>query len=492
MPSLLTPAPCRYPAARARVSACPAPRHVASARTSLRAVLLVAGTLLAASPACLAGEAPAESPAPRVLTLEDSIAIALENNRSIQTAIDRLDRAVGRVGEARAAGRLQLSAQATLTRNDQETSFSLPGSNGGPAQEATLTPLYSRTGRLSVTQPIDISGALRASRNIADLGVVAAHLDVERTQEQTVLDVKSAFYQVLRAQAALEVAQANVASLEEHLRQAEAFQRAGVAARFDVLRAETQVANARQNVIAARNAVELAKATLNNVMGIDVSTPLTVRAEEEVEVVLPEYAPSLEAAYAQRAEVKQARVNVEMSQRGVSLAKATGRPTLGLNWQGNVTADGGAFSPRAFQWNASAVISYPILEGGLTKARVTQARADVEAAEVTEQQVREGVALEVKQAILSMEESAERMEAAAKNVEQAQEALRLAKVRYREGVSTPLEVTDAQAVLTQAETNLVNARYDYLLARARYQRAVGQESVATGTAAPANAEGAAP
>lgn len=436
--------------------------------------LAAAAVLVLAGSACPSAGAPETStPAPRVLTLEDSIAIALENNRSIQTALDRLDRAVGRVGEARASGRLQARAEASLTRNDQETAFSLPGGEGGPARQVTISPLYTRAGRFSVTQPIDISGAIRASRNIADLGVLAARLDVERAQEQTVLDVKTAFFQVLRAQAALEVAQATVASLEDHLRQAQAFQRAGVAARFDVLRAETQVANARQNVIAARNAVELAKASLNTVMGIDVNTPLTVRYDEAVEVEHPDYQQSVTLAYERRAEVKQARVNVEAAQRGVSLARSSGRPSLGLSWLGNLTLDGGAFSPRSFQWNATAVLSMPILEGGLTKARVQQARADVEAAQVLEQQTRDGVALETKQAILSMENAAERMAAAAKTVEQAKEALRLAKVRYQEGVSIALEVTDAQAALTQAETDLVNARYDYLVARARYQRAVG-------------------
>ena len=257
-----------------------------------------------------------------------------------------------------------------------------------------------------------------------------------------------------------------------------------------MLRAETQVANARQNVIAARNAVELAKATLNNVMGIDVSTPLTVRAEEEVEVVLPEYAPSLEAAYAQRAEVKQARVNVEMSQRGVSLAKATGRPTLGLNWQGNVTADGGAFSPRAFQWNASAVIFIRFRgradEGAslrpaptwrplrLPSSRCVKGRPGGEAGDPEHGEV-------------GRAHGGGRQErgAGAGCAAPGQGALPGGRV-------DAAEVTDAQAVLTQAETNLVNARYDHLLARARYQRAVGQESVATGTAAPANAEGAAP
>ncbi|HHX40408.1 MAG TPA: TolC family protein [Armatimonadetes bacterium] len=412
------------------------------------------------------------APQPRVLTLQDSVAIALERNRAIQIAQDQLDIAQARVAEAVAPSRIQARAQASITRNDEASTITLPGGDGG-AQTVDISPLYSRNAQLVVSKQIDISGALRAARNIAELGALSAQIELERTREQTVLDVRNAFYQVLRAQAALDVAEANLASLEEHLRQAQAFYREGVKAQFDVLRAETQVANARQGVIAARNAVDLAKAALNTTMGIEVTTPILVRAEEEFTPVVPQYAESVAVAYENRAEVQQAQVAIEAARRGVSLARAGGRPSLALSLNTNATADGGAFQTRAVQWNAVAALSLPILEGGLTRARVRQAQGQVESAVVTEDQVRQAVALDVQQAILSMSDAVERMQAAAKNVDQAREALRLAKLRYQEGISTTLEVTDAQAALTQAESNLVNARYDYLQARARYLRAIG-------------------
>ena len=214
------------------------------------------------------------------------MAIALERNRAIQIAQDQLDIAQARVAEAVAPSRIQARAQASITRNDEASTITLPGGDGG-AQTVDISPLYSRNAQLVVSKQIDISGALRAARNIAELGALSAQIELERTREQTVLDVRNAFYQVLRAQAALDVAEANLASLEEHLRQAQAFYREGVKAQFDVLRAETQVANARQGVIAARNAVDLAKAALNTTMGIEVTTPILVRAEEEFTPVVP-------------------------------------------------------------------------------------------------------------------------------------------------------------------------------------------------------------
>ncbi|HOQ28341.1 MAG TPA: TolC family protein, partial [Armatimonadota bacterium] len=146
------------------------------------------------------------------------MAIALERNRSIQIAQDQLAIAQARVAEAIAPTRIQALAQASITRNDKASTITLPGAEGG-AQSVEISPLYSRNAQLVVSKQLDISGALRTSRSIAELGVLAAQIELQRTREQTVLEVRNAFYQVLRAQAALEVAEANLASLEEHLRQ---------------------------------------------------------------------------------------------------------------------------------------------------------------------------------------------------------------------------------------------------------------------------------
>ncbi|MBI3944364.1 MAG: TolC family protein [Armatimonadetes bacterium] len=446
---------------------------------ALAGCLFAVGRALSAKPAppptgAPRGAAPpAATPAPRTLALAESVQVALQHSRAIQIAEERLQRARAQVEEAKAPNRVQASLNANATRIDKVSTFFVPLPDG-TAQEISLGELYSRNLQMSITKPIDISGALRATRNIAELGADSARLDADRTRDQTVLDVKNAYYGVLRAQAALGVAQATVASLAEHLRQVRLFFEQGVVAQFDVLRAEAQVANAQQGEIAARNGVALAKAALNNAMGIDVTTPLEVRAAEKVEIIHPAYRESVTTAYEQRPEVLQAAVTTELARRGVKLAHSSSLPTLGLGFNATHALDPAGLAPRKTQWSASAVVSYPLLDGGLARSRTRQAEADVDTARVAEEQTREGVALEVQQAILSLGEAAERMDAAEKNVAQAAEALRLAKLRYREGLSTALDVTDAQAVLTQAESNSVNARYDYLLGRARYERATGQ------------------
>ncbi|MDH7571020.1 MAG: TolC family protein, partial [Armatimonadota bacterium] len=191
-----------------------------------------------------AGAAEAEAPpAPRVLTLSEAVKIALENNRNVQAALQRANAARARVDQAAAPNRPQARLSGSVTRNDKETTLSLPGGPGGAVQQVTIGQLYTSGAQLAVTKAIDVSGALRLQRSIAELSGDVAVLDLARAQEQTVLEVKNAFIGVLRAEAALGVARANAASLEEHLSQVRAFFGEGVVAQYDVLRAEAQAAN---------------------------------------------------------------------------------------------------------------------------------------------------------------------------------------------------------------------------------------------------------
>jgi outer membrane protein TolC len=139
----------------------------------------------------------------------------------------------------------------------------------------------------------------------------------------------------------------------------------------------------------------------------------------------------------------------------------------------NYDADPSSFGGQRETWDASAALSLPLFDSGQTRGRVKQARADLESAREAEQQMHNLVMLEVRQAHLSILEAQERMRVAEKDVEQAREALRLAQIRYQSGISTSVEVTDAEVALAQSRTSQVNAFYDYLLARARLQKAVG-------------------
>ncbi|MBW3623488.1 MAG: TolC family protein, partial [Armatimonadetes bacterium] len=222
---------------------------------------------------------------------------------------------------------------------------------------------------------------------------------------------------------------------------------------------------------------EAAILPVQDVPGTVIPGPVLPNVEPDVLVAsdLPlDLEPAIHLAYEQRPEVLSAANAVRIAERSVDLARRERRPDAALSGQFLFNPDAAGFGANEKSWNVVAQLSVPIYQGGIVRARVNEAQADVETARSTLEQVKQGVALEVRSALLDLQESARRRQTVAANVVQAREALRIAQVRFRAGVSTTVEVTDAQVAYIQALTNQVNAEYDHLSAEARLRRAVGR------------------
>lgn len=422
---------------------------------------------------------PGSTPPARRLTLEEAVEIALQNSKALRVAAEGVNRARGRVNEARSGFLPSLSAQATFTRLDEGSSFTIQ--QGGQTITIPIVKQDQKSVGISALLPIDILGQIRAATQLAQFQEIAARLDYNRTRNQVVLDVKSAYYDLLRARAATRVAEQALQNAKDRLATAEAYLRAETGTRFDVLRAQTEVANAEQNVITARNRVNLATATLNNVLNLDQNTPLeTVELADAPAPALPDFNAAVEESYRTRPESLQADAQIRAAEKGVVLAQRTILPSLSLGWNFSYTPDQGGFAPKETSWVATATLTIPLFDQGLHQARTQQAKADVSAAKLNKQVTLDGLALEVRQSYLALVEAQERLSVASAALAQAEEQYRLAQVRFQAGVTlTPntsplLEISDAQTALTQAQNNQINAQYDLQNARARLERAMGR------------------
>lgn len=477
------------------------------------------------------------------LTINDAVALALGVNRSLALSGEALLRAQGRTQETRAGFNPTLGSTLSYTRLNQSNSIFLNG------QTVPLVNDSQRAVGVQATLPIDIAGLLRAANDQARFQEVAQRLDINRTRNQIVGDVKTAFYDVLRTQVLVRVATENLQNSLDRYNDAVKKLQAGTVARFDVIRASTDVANAQQQLIQARTNVSLNIAALNNAIGIDIDTPLQITDTGAVEnppgvappavppmtenptppgpnakpngenttenasvsfvapqntpgaqePVNPQNAPplavsfdplNLGAAYDQilkealqtRPELLQADANISAARKGILIANRSQLPTLGLTWGLNYAPDTAGFAPNDTTWQAVATISLPLFDGGVARARVRQARADVSTAETNRRQAADLIVLDVRQNYLNLVQARNSVAVANQALEQAREAFRLARVRYNAGVSAQagisplLEVSDAQNALTQAESNQVNALYNYNNARSRLDRAIGRYS----------------
>lgn len=403
------------------------------------------------------------------LSLQEAVAVALEHNPSIRIARENYRRAGGAVVEARGASRLDLGITATYTRFDKVEQAEIGG-----GQTITLGEIDSRQAVASLTQPIDLSGILGAAIDAAEYRRLAAEFDLRTTQHELALAAESAYLAVLEARETARVAGESVARLQEYVELAQIRLNAGAAPEFDVLRAETELANARQTQLLAENGIRLAEAQLANVLGVRLPRPVPLEDPEVPAQTLPGLPEMIEEGLQARPESLSAEAIVQAADRGIHIARRGLRPTMAVTanyrYNGNTTL----FQPREFTADAMLVLNLPLLDMGVTRGRVQQAEADREIARAASEQTDLQIRLEVEQSYVSVENARERLAAAEATLQEAAEALRLARVRYDAGVSIGVEVTDAEVAYTSAETNVVNARYDLLLARARLARAVGR------------------
>lgn len=402
------------------------------------------------------------------LTLEEAVSLALRNNRAVQISTLGVDKTRNALREARSNANFTIQGNATYTRFDRvaEARF-------GP-QTVRIGNIENRTARITLTQIIDISGLVRTAVRAANVTLTVSELELARTRNDTILQVVQAYQGVARADEFVRVAEEALSNAQERLRLVRAQVDAGVAAQFDLLRAETAVAQAEQAVLNARNQRELAAAALNNLLGRDLDAPVqVVKPARLPEETLPPLETLTQQAYENRPELIAARRGVDLAQIGIETARRSLLPNIVLTGQADFNLNTSAFNPRRETYTGVAVLSVPIWDGGIARAREAQARDDLQIAQLRLQQAREGVALEVRQAYLNLQDAQKRLAVAQKGLEQATEALRLARVRFEAGVSPQLEISDAELAFTQAQTNLVNAQFDYLDAYAALLRAVG-------------------
>jgi outer membrane protein len=404
------------------------------------------------------------------LTLRNCIDNALANHPSIRAAREALIAGQGRVMQVRSPYLPQVTAS---------TGYSESHALGGAFGD-TITKSYTTT--LSVNQVLYDFGKTGNALDAARFGTQSAEMDVDRVVQEVVLNVKKAYFALLQAKKMVSVAQRTLGQTESHLKQAEAFFRAGSKPRFDVTRAEVDVNNARLGLINAENSVRLNTITLYNAMGLDPAPDVEIEDVLSQPVTVLSLDQAQKEALQSRPEMLKTDSDIDAARSQVKTAQANYLPTLSANGAYNWTHGNtqmGSFNGISLEgnlqdsWNAGVMLSLPLFEGGLTRGRVSEARANEHSLEAQRDALRQSILLEVNQAYADLESGKARIAVMESSLKSAQESLDLAEGRYRAGVGPYIEVTDAQVAAAKAETDYVQALYDYQLAAARLAKAIG-------------------
>jgi outer membrane protein TolC len=429
---------------------------------------------------CSAGlaQAVAEEPGGN-LTLDQAIGVALREHPAVKQFRENLAASREAIGVARANYFPQTSFLGSYYYGNAFATTLRPQTSAGAVGAFSSTGISAPTSSYYFYQ-------FQASQLLYDFGktpgMVAesrstfkgSEQDYFATRQQVVLDLRTAYFGYLATRRALKVQEETVRQNQELVKQAQGFFEVGLKPKIDVTKAEANLYQAEANLIQARNNVELARVTLQNALGIKTWPYQDV---EDVLEVTPQPRPLeelLAQATTRRPEIQKNLFQQEFNQAAIQVARAGYFPSFN-----SVAAYGWQSVERPFatlpsNWYLGATVTFPLFTGLSTKYAVSQSKAQLRAALESYEVLRQNVTKEVNQSYLNVKSGWELIRATKKALEAARENLRLAWGRYQAGVSTIIEVTDAQVQFSQADLNFVQALYNYRVYEAQLDRAIGK------------------
>ncbi|MFZ1946076.1 MAG: TolC family protein [bacterium] len=414
------------------------------------------------------------------LSLEEAVSLAERNNETTLMAIEDEKRAGGVVREAWAGALPSLTLAGTYQRN-----FDLPVffvTSDSTTTEMEIGGDLETQGQLRLDQVLYAFGRVGNAVKFAGIYKNIASLGVENARSQVAYTASEAYYRVLLADKVAGIERQSLVQAQAHLREIEQKYAQGTASRFDLLRAQVEAKNREPGLIEAENNLALSIEDLKQVVGLDSADRLVLT---DTLAYLPMEVTEEEAiveALAHRAEVLSLELSVEGRKKLLAIEKAGIFPILSLygqvQFQGQSGRDDllGSFDKdnRAVSTSAGIALSVPLFDGFRTRGRVVQARAELKRSEYQLEQARKSVRLEVSKAVRDLASLRKEYESQVATIGLAEEAYRIAETRFRSGLSTQLELTDAETALDFARTNFAQTLYKYNVAAANLERALGR------------------
>ena len=415
------------------------------------------------------------------LSLKDAVATALAKHPSIEAASARVKAAEARIDQARGGRLPKLNYQESWQRSNNpvfvfsslltqhqftEDNFAL-----GPLNRPEAINNFQSI--VSVDQTIYDGRQISTQIRSAELGKTMTREEERGAQMNVIAGVVRTYYGAVLAQASLEVAREAVKSAEADLQRAESVLAAGMATQADVLAIRVHLAAMREQQIRRRYDLEVARAALNEALGLpldephDLATPLTELAKLDAAA-----ADFEKHAEAERPDLREANLMTQLAQTQVSGAKGSLLPQVGF--RGMFEADRQQFVNKGgANWLVGATLKWNLFDGNTNRARIREASESLASARKQQEQLDRGIKLQVRKAWADYQSSRERVDVAAAAVSQAEESLRIIKDRYDNGLTTTTVLLRSETALLEARTRRLAALYDVRVAAAALHQTAG-------------------
>lgn len=414
------------------------------------------------------------------LNLEDAMQRAFNTNPAITIAGYERDSARASYNAARSSKWISISGSHTTQRggsNDNVTTGNSWIWDGTAHKQVAWANTSKQIGNqhsntVSASMPIYTGGKLSGTIKKAKAGYLYSEQGLQKAYNDMRSTVTNGYFDMLQADNMQQLGRESVTRLADHLKNVEAQYEVGVVAKVDVLRSQVELANAKQSLIKAENAYQIAEANLNKIVGLPMDTQLKL---DNILVYAPyenDMQYCLDYAAMHRPELEQAKQNVEAAKGALRVAISGHMPQIAAsasqnwndsNWPGDENGN----------WGVGVQVTMNIFDSGVTTSKIHGAEADLAKAHETYRDTVDAVNLDVRSNYLNLREAEKRIDTTKLAVSQAEEDYRIAQLRYMNGVGTNTDVLDAQVALTDAKTNYLQAMYDYNTCKTNLETAIG-------------------
>lgn len=431
------------------------------------------------------------------LTLAKSLEIALSDNPTIKVADMEIERQdwVRKQSVGNLLPSLSVSGQYSYSIVKQEMAKGLSfGADNSISSSASLTlPLFAPA----------VYETLKMNRTQMEQAVESA-----RSSKITLAnEVKKGYYNILLAEQSLAVLKESEASIAETVQNTENMYKQGLASEYDLLSAQVQLSNLRPNIVQTENSIKAAKLLFRMYLGLPASADFTLSGtlDDFAEEVAMATVPTNEVDLSANADLRALDLQRQLLNHQLQLVNASRMPTVaaftnfifsgndntmdfgsmmggGMGSAGGGTEGGSTGSSpstkKEWWWqnplSAGITISIPIFAGGKNINKAHEIRNSISQLSLQRDYLEQSIGVQVESSFNNIVAAREKMTANEITVRQAQKAYQIAEVRYNAGTGTILELNSSELSLTQAKLNYSQAIYDYLAARADYEKIIGQ------------------
>ena len=416
------------------------------------------------------------------LSVDQAIDLALKNNKQYKQAEADLEKSNYQINEAWGYAMPTITGNIQYTRTLKPNVFFITQTDSSGKSRINKLQIgadNAYTMGISINQAL-FSKTVGTALEVAEIYEDYSSEGLRSSKLATIFNTKKAYYSALLAKSFYNDAKKIYDLTEANYNNVHEMYKNGMASEFDELRLSVQLSNTAPKVLQAENSFKLALLNLKNTIGADANSELELSDEFKLtQVGADQTSNASEISIDNNATIKQLEIQKSLLDKNTEITEAGFWPSLYAFGSFSRQTQANNFDFGSYSWVNSASVglqlSIPIFSGLQTYWKVEQNKVDARKLDYQIDYLKDNLKLSANQAALKLSESKKRVDAQEKSVGQAEKALSIAEARFKNGVGLQLEILDAQVALSQTLTNRSQAIYDYLIAKAEWEQAVGLE-----------------